>query len=844
MNYRLPLHIKPSIYKIRLRPNFSDFTFTGEEIITISVLEETKDIILHSADLTITKAVLEDTTGKHTATISFDKEQEHVIFTFPQKISVGEKELHIEFNGILSDRMRGFYRSKYYVEGEEFYLATSQLEETDARRVFPSFDEPSHKAVFEITLEIPKDHQAISNTIPVEIIEEEEIQIVRFSPTPKMSTYLVALIVGRFDVLEKKTKDDVLVRVFVTPGKKHQAEFALEVGVKMLEFYTDYFGIAYPLPVLDLIAVADFDAGAMENWGAITFRETALLIDPEHSASVNRERVAIVIAHELAHMWFGNLVTMEWWTYLWLNEGFAAYMEYLATDAVFPEWKMWEQFIAVDHNSALGLDGLKNTHAIEIDIHHPREITEIFDAVSYAKGASVIHMLATYLGADIFRKGLQLYLNKHAYGNATSEDLWNAFSKVSGQDIASLMNGWTRQPGYPVIAATKKENKLTLSQKRFFASRLSREEEKEKPLWQIPLVNSMNGTLDEFILQKEQETFDSKADWIKLNTQEAAFVRVSYDEKMIEALQKALSEGKLSTIDRLGIIRDIFDLAFAQEASITTALDMAKSYDTETEYVVWLELVGQLDKLYGLIGEDIKLQETLARYARELLSKIALRVSWEPQKGESHNASLLRMVILSQLGKFGDKKTITTAQEYFAKFFADKTPINPEIRGIVYTIVARNGGQKEFDTFVAMYRKEDLHQEKDRIAKALTSFTSPQIISQVLEWTISEDVRLQDCSRFIAVLFLSPGARAATWEFIKSHWVTLEKQLRGTHGLGRLIDLAGEMTSEKQAQDVEAFFKKHPTPQLTRSIQQVIESILQRSDFLSSQRKHIDSYFS
>ncbi len=330
-NHRLPTHIIPHRYQIVLKPDLEKFTFSGEETIFITVKKPTKEITLHAVDLDISHVSVD----KETATVSFDKKAETATFTFAKAISVGDKQLQVEFSGILADNMRGFYRSKYEIDGVETYMATTQFEATDARRAFPCFDEPAMKAVFDVTLTIPSDHAAISNTIEQTVTEHESgYKIVQFAPTPKMSTYLLAFIVGKFEHVETKTPKGLTVRVFTTPGKKHQAAFAVETAAKVISFYNDYFAIDYPLPVLDLIAIPDFAAGAMENWGAVTFRETTVLVDPQNSSTGNKQWVALVIAHELAHQWFGDLVTLEWWTHLWLNEGFACFIEYLAVDAL------------------------------------------------------------------------------------------------------------------------------------------------------------------------------------------------------------------------------------------------------------------------------------------------------------------------------------------------------------------------------------------------------------------------------------------------------------------------------------------------------------------------------
>src|SRR3990167_3573898 len=512
--------------------------------------------------------------------ISYDEKSETATFTFPENIPAGKNKLTIVFKGILNDKMRGFYRSRYYIDGKEHHMATTQFEATDARRAFPCFDEPAQKAVFHVSLVVPKGKTAISNTLPKSVEEHESgFEVIRFHPTPKMSTYLLAFIVGDFEYIEKKTKTGVQVRVYTTHGKKHQAGFALDCAVKTLEFYEKYFDIKYPLNTLDMIAIPDFSSGAMENWGAITYRESALLVDENHSSVSNKQWVALVIAHEIAHQWFGNLVTMEWWTHLWLNEGFASYIEYLAVDKLFPKWDIWTQFSTNDLGISLRLDALASTHPIEIPVHHPDEIGEIFDEVSYSKGASVIRMLASYIGEKNFRDGLRYYLKKHSYKNTETVHLWQAFEKVSGLPVQKMMQNWTGKSGYPLIRASltsplgTPSTKLILSQERFFLSPVSKAKSKDKTIWQIPITlqfkNSSKNLVQKHFLSRLSQAVELRmSDFspekyatakkvvsndfcIKINADEAGFYRVAYSKELLDKLHSPVAKKILSPIDRL-----------------------------------------------------------------------------------------------------------------------------------------------------------------------------------------------------------------------------------------------------------------------------------------------------
>ncbi|MBP9719004.1 MAG: M1 family metallopeptidase [Candidatus Levybacteria bacterium] len=847
-NIRLSQDIEPTRYKLFLKPNLETFLFTGEETITIILHKPTKTIILHSVDLKIKNVVWRDANNTvQKGTVSYDKKTETAIFTFSKPLATGVGELSLSFSGVLGENLRGFYRSKYTVNGEEFYMATTQFESTDARRAFPSFDEPAFKAIFDVTLQIPPLTTAISNTLETDIIEHEGgYKVVNFAPTPKMSTYLLAFVVGQFEYIEKKTKKGVIVRVFTTPGKKKQGEFALDVAVRCLEFYEDYFAIAYPLPVLDLIAVPDFAAGAMENWGAVTYRETAILVDDVHSSAANKQWVALVVAHELAHMWFGDLVTMEWWTHLWLNEGFASYIEYLAVDELFPEWDMWTQFVQLDHAGALSLDGLKNTHAIEIDVHHPDEISEIFDAVSYAKGASVIRMLAAYLGKNDFRDGLRTYLKEHSYANAATVDLWAAFEEVSGKPVRSMMQNWTRKPGYPFIRIKEKGKDLQLTQQRYFSSSVAAREEKDTTVWSIPfsvVTKKENESATYFMDAKSLHIPKPEGEsWMKLNKEETSFIRVDYPTSFLQKLANPIAEKKLSAVDRFGIIRDAFDLSQTGYLPTSEALSLVAHYKDEDNYIVWSEIASQLGSIKNLISDKPYFDQFLV-FAEKLFTPIAHHMGWEKKKGEPHTHILLRSLALFSSGFYGNKEIIKKAQTMFEKLQKDKTPIEADIRSVVYNLVAKNGGEKEYSLFEQMYHKEPMQEEKERLSKALCFFSDKKLLQKALKFSFSDAVRLQDSFIMVTYVWMNPKGKVLAWEFVQQHWDDiLRKYGAGGHLLPRFISPAKVFSSKEKAAEVRAFFKAHKAPGAQRTVEQVIEKIYANHEWLSKDEQGIKQF--
>ncbi|MBU6390125.1 M1 family metallopeptidase [Patescibacteria group bacterium] len=846
---RLSINVVPERYAIKLAPDLEKFTFEGEETITVRVAKATRTVTLHAKELDIESAEVVVGERKSFADkISYDEKAETMTLQFALRIPQGEAKIRIIFRGILNDKLRGFYRSQYFVAGERRHMATTQFESTDARRAFPCFDEPAKKAVFDVTLLVPKHTVAISNTLPVSEEEREDgLREVVFESTPKMSTYLLAFIVGEFEHIETRTKEGTLVRVFTTPGKIHQAKFALECAAKTLSFYNNYFAIPYPLPVLDLIAIPDFSAGAMENWGAITYRESAILVDPKHSSAATKQWVALVIAHEIAHQWFGNLVTMEWWTHLWLNEGFASYIEYLAVDKLFPKWQVWTQFAYLDLSRALSLDALKNTHPIEVPVHHPDEIAEIFDEVSYSKGASVIRMLADYLGENDFRDGLRLYLKRHSYGNASTIHLWRAFEKVSRKPVARIMKNWTGQSGHPVVEVKEKAGKIELSQKRFFSNPFSARRGLDKTVWAVPVaIGGAKRKVDEVLLERKGTSLPRRSgavDWFKINFGETGFFRTAYSPALLERLRPALRAGRLSELDRLGLIRDAFALAEGGVSNTTDALALASEYSKEKSYTVWAELALHLRRVFNIIS-DTPTAENYRKFARAIFASAAAKVGWRARQGESHNETLLRSLILANSGDYGDAGIVETARKMFFDFLNRGKVISADLRGAVYGIGAKYASEREFKKLMTLYCKESLHEEQGRLAHALGSFRDKKLLQKTLEFALSKNVRIQDTLGIIASVWGNPEGRDLAWQFVKKHWSTfLERYGSGGYALSRLVKAGGVFHDKAHYDDFKKFFKTHPAPGAGRAIEQVLEKIDSNIQWLARDGKSVAKRF-
>jgi len=847
----LPRDVRPKKYRLTLSPDLSQYVFTGHEEIHIEILEPTSRIVLHAAELRVESAeVKQNGAAMEAARILLDEKKETIQLEFPRIVPLGPAELRLTFSGKLNDQMRGFYRSLYTVQEETRAMAVTQFEATDARRAFPCWDEPAIKATFEVTLEIPPDRLAISNMPPLETrTDPAGKKVVRFAETPIMSTYLLAFIVGEFDFVEGKTKEGIQVRVYTPVKKKEQGLFALDVAIRTLSFFQDYFEVPYPLPKMDLIAIPDFAAGAMENWGAVTYRETAILVDPEQSSQATRQRVAVVIAHELAHQWFGNLVTMEWWTHLWLNEGFASWIEYLAVDHLFPEWDIWTQFVYSDFSRALGQDSLENTHPIEVEVKDPNEIGEIFDAISYSKGASIIRMLEAFLGAEPFRRGLSRYLKRHQYGNATTEDLWHALAEASGKPVKEMMDTWTKQSGYPLLSLEEEGRSFSLRQSRFFLAGRAREEEERDPAqWSVPVgvLAPRQPEPSFFILRERRAPIDlpgNGKEWIKLNPKQTGFYRVNYPSKFWGSFGKVIQSKAVFAPDRLGLENDAFALARAGFLPASQALTLASTYSDESDYTVWADLATNLSELTMILPEE-PVYRSFRLFACSLYRPTARRLSWEAQPGEGHLAILLRSLLLAELGGYGDEATIAEARRRFARFLKNPRDLRPDLRFPVYRLEVENGDEESYEAVLGTFRKSDLHEEKMRALRALGFSQQPKLLQRTLELSLSPEVRPQDTPLAIGSVAWNRRGRELAWKFLQSRWEEFNRRYgRGGFLLARLISsTTSDFASEEKAAEVEEFFRAHPAPAAERTIRQSIERIHSNAAWLKRDLKSIEEW--
>ncbi|XP_059454321.1 aminopeptidase M1-like isoform X2 [Corylus avellana] len=826
---RLPKFAVPKRYDIRLKPDLSACNFAGLVSIDLDIVAGTKFIVLNAAELSVASDSVSFTHRGFSkvymlrpSNIDLVENDEILVLEFAETLPIGIGVLTIGFEGTLNDKMKGFYRSTYEHDGEKKNMAVTQFEPADARRCFPCWDEPACKATFKITiLDVPSELVALSNMPIIEEKVDGHLKTVSYQESPIMSTYLVAVVVGLFDYVEDHTSDGVKVRVYCQVGKANQGKFALGVAVRTLELYKNYFAMRYTLPKLDMVAIPDFANGAMENYGLVTYRETELLYDDQHSAASNKQWVVIVVAHELAHQWFGNLVTMEWWTHLWLNEGFATWVSYLATDSLFPEWNIWTQFLD-ELTEGLKLDGLAESHPIEVEINHVAETNEIFDAISYRKGASVIRMLQSYLGAECFQRSLASYIEKYACSNAKTEDLWAILEEGSGEPVKKLMNLWTKQKGYPVVSVKVKENKLVFEQSQFLSSGSHADGQ-----WIIPITLCC-GSYDmhkNFLLQTKSKTLDIKeflgdktdatSAWIKLNVDQTGFYRVKYDEDLAARLRYAIENKFLSATDRFGILNDSFALCMARQQSLCTLLTLMGAYREEPEYTVLSDLISMSHKVATIAADATpELLDYVKQFFISLFQYSAEKLGWEPKHGENHLDAMLRGEILTALAVFGHELTLNEANRRFLEFLDDRnTPLlPPDLRKAAYVAVMQrvtSSNRLGYESLLRVYRETDLSEEKARVLSSLASSPDPKIILEALNFLLSFEVRSQDA---VCGLPVSREGRETAWTWLK-------------------------FTSFEKAREIEEFFASRTEPSMARTLRQSMERVSVNANWVLSVQK-------
>jgi len=815
--YRLPRTVVPTRYDLVLEPDLGSATFSGSVEIEIDVHERVDEIVVNALDLAIDHATVRTEVGAEIAVtdVAHDGELQRATLALAASVEPGAWLLRMSFRGELNDQLHGFYRSTYTDDDGTHTIATTQFEAADARRAFPCWDEPDLKAVFGVTLVVPEGVVALSNGPEIDRAPNGDGRVrVRFADTMSMSTYLVAFVVGRLEITDPIDVDGVPLRLVHLPGKGHLARFALEAGEFSLRFFTEYYGIPYPDRKVDFVAIPDFAQGAMENTGLITYRESLLLVDPEHATQPELENIADVVAHELAHQWFGNLVTMRWWNGIWLNEAFATFMALVTVDAWRPDWEQWNTF-ARGATAAKEVDALRSTRAIEYPVHSPDDASGMFDVLTYQKGAAILRMLEQYLGAERFREGIRLYLARHAYGNTETHDLWHAIEEASGEPVRRIMDQWIWQGGYPLVTASPSPDGVRLDQRRFLADGGT-----DHAVWDVPLrVRSLDGDEASVLVPADGTVPAEAADAaVVVNAGASSFVRVRYEGGLLERLTARLPE--ISPLERYGLVDDHWAAVTSGAAPASEFVLAASRYGDEDDLAVWQILLtglGWCDRF--LEGEP---RERFRAFVRHLVAPAMDRLGWEADADEPDRIRALRGALLQGLGVLGaDPNAGAAAREFEAEARAGK-PVDASLAAAAVNVVAANGDAADYERYWTAYRESPTPQEQYRYLFALPLFRDPALFDRTLEATFGDDIRSQDAPFVFAYSLINRDLGERAWDTLRARWNEAEERFPAQLTI-RMAEGVRYLTLSEQVDEARAFFAEHPIPQSAKMLEQMLE---------------------
>ncbi len=824
--YRLPRGVLPTRYELVLEPDLDRASFTGAVRIHVDVVETATEILLNALDLVITSAQVSATHGPIPTQVHNDAVAERITLTLAEPLGVGPATLDIQFSGELNDKLLGFYRSSYEAnDGTTKTLATTQFESTNARRAFPCFDEPDLKAVFEVTLVVAQGLEAISCGPEVESqILADTRRRVKFAPTMVMSTYLVAFIVGELEYSETVDADGTDLRIVHVPGKGHLTGFALETGAAALTWLADYYGIAYPGEKLDMIAIPDFAFGAMENLGCVTYRETLLLVDPTTTPAAELSRIADVISHELAHMWFGDLVTMKWWNGIWLKEAFATFMEMAAVDAMHPEWRRWDQF-GQSRSAAFAVDSLTSTRAIEFEVRSPAEAEGMYDILTYEKGAAVLRMLEQYLGPEAFRKAVHLYLDRYAYGNTENEDLWTAIEESTGEPVKATAESWIFQGGFPLVRVSRvSPTQISCTQTRFLLDG----SESDGRLWHIPIILrvKVDGEIIEHRLLlsslSEQVTFGGQVEWVVANAGGDGFYRVSYDDELRESLVGEVQE-ILTDLERHNLVDDTWAAVHAGHAPAIAFLRLVEGFASETDVGVWKAIAQGLGMLDRVLEGTAR-----ARFQVRVadLSTAALEViGTQPAETEDSLTRETRAVLLGLAANIGaDSEAIEWAKRVHKMAMVDPVSVDPNLASAALRVAAAHGTADDYQSVLATFSSAATPQEEVRYLYALADFPTEKQINETLAMTLTDQVRTQNAPFLIGRCLTNREHGAVAWEFLTHNWDEIVERYP-SNSIVRMLEGVKALSRPDDAAAVGAFFETHEVAQGKLSLAQHLETL-------------------
>ena len=826
---RLPATVTPDQYDLAFDVNLTAARFEGLETIKVTLAEPSRRIVLNALDIQFHDVTISAGGQAQKATVVLNEATQTAALTVAKEIAAGPADIHVSYTGILNDKLRGFYLSN--ANGRSY--AVTQFESTDARRAFPSFDEPAFKATFSVALTIDQSDTAISNGQLISDTPGPRAgrHTLKFSETPKMSTYLVAMAVGNFRCLDGGA-EGVPIRICATPDKTDLGHIALEAAGRILTFYNGYYTIKYPFKKLDVVAVPDFAAGAMENTAAIFYREVDLLADSKTASVANVQRIWSVLAHEMAHQWFGDLVTMEWWDDLWLNEGFATWMEKRPLAAMKPEWRMDVEAV-LDTQKAMNLDSLASTRAIHTAVETPDEIEGSFDTIAYEKGASVLRMIEGYVGADVFRNGVNAYIGAHAYGNATSADFWNAMTKASGKPIDQILPTFVNQPGVPVVnvklTCDSAPPSLAATTERFFIDPAMAKVVRSTPTWQLPLcIKTPDRGSSCQVLNSSQAsvTVTSPAcpPWTFVNAGATGYFRSAYAPQMIGRFASDIATA-FTEPERLTIVGDEWAMVRAGRQSVANYLTLAAGFGHEHSRGVLEEVSSRLlfVRDYLTSGET---RQKYEQFMQSLFGPLYRELGLDASNQDTDDRRELRATVVQTLDLGGnDARLATEVRAALEKSLSGGAPMDASVAKAVAMVAARHGDKALWDELLSASQKANSPAERYRYLYALGAFEDPALIDRGLNFALTPDLRSQDTATYLAAFLANPVARPRAWAFVKQHWNQLGPKTTISLGDVRLVEALGAFCDAKSRDDIKDFFKAHPQPAASRALDQTLERI-------------------
>jgi puromycin-sensitive aminopeptidase len=803
--------VAPSRYDVTIIPDLAAGRFSGSVTIAIEANAALDEVVCNAIGLELESAHLDG------QPVTWRLDEPHERLHIQAALPPGQHRLTFQFNGPLNDKLRGFYRSTWTgADGVEHVLGTTHMQPGEARRVFPCWDEPSFKAVFAITVVVEPGHEVISNSAELDRRQRTDGTVaVRFADTISMSTYLVAWVVGELEFSDAADVDGIAVRVVSVPGKRFMTAWALQCATFSLRYFQDYYGIAYPSTKCDLVAIPDFAAGAMENLGCITFRESLLLVHPERTTPAEQQQVADVVMHEMAHMWFGDLVTMRWWNGTWLNEAFATFMELIAVDAFRPQWRRWDTF-SVERTAAFDLDGLSSTRPVEFAVHSPAETHAMFDVLTYQKGGALLRMLEQYLGPEAFRSGVRRYLTTHAYGNTETSDLWDAVEAATGEPVRAVMDSWIWCGGFPLVSAHLRGESLELRQQPFAFA-----ESDEVGLWSIPVLVANGGAVIKLLLTEESATVQlpHPTQAVIVNHGAHGYYRVAYDETLASRLTGSVL-ASLSPAERYGLIDDAWSAVLSGRTDIVEFCRLLRQFADQADLATWRLVTTALTWCDRFVEGSAR--AGLQGFVRALVAAPLATLGWDRQSDEPSQQREIRALLLRTLAVLGnDPQAQDRARQLLAAAWRGEQ-VAPELEAAATTVVAQLGTAQDYAGFVAQLQVAPTPQHLLRYSYALAEFPGADEMTATLEMTRNGAVKAQNVPFVLARCIANREHGAQAWRYVATHWSELNDRVAEVSVI-RMVEGIRTLTQPEQVAEIDAFFAEHPLPQAGKTLAQHLE---------------------